>query len=100
VSRPRSEAERRFDAHVGRHISTARKAQGMTRVRLARALGIDHRRLYWMETGGRWPFFMTVEIARVLGMNLSDLARFSYNTRKTEESLPVRADSVVVSKPF
>lgn len=100
MSRPRSEAERRFDVHIGRHIAAARKARGMSRVKLAGVLGIDHRRLYWMETGGRCSLYLAAHIGRALGVNLFDLARCSSLTRKTEESSTVHADSGLGSKPF
>ena len=69
------ERERRFDVSVGQRIAAARKARGWSGVTLSRALRIDYRRLYWIESGGRCSLFLAVEIAAVLGVGLGELVR-------------------------
>lgn len=96
----RTEAERLFDAHVGQRIMQARKARGISGVKLAHAAGIDYRRLYWIETGGRCSLFLAVQISAALGVSLAELALNSSLTRKPEESCDAHRNCVLESKTF
>jgi transcriptional regulator with XRE-family HTH domain len=84
----RGQAERNFDALVGARIARARKARGVSTVKLALVLGIPRNRLYWIEAGGRCSLYLAVEIAAALGAGLAEFLpnRFSAEFSSNEKN--------------
>lgn len=72
--KPKSAAERAFNAQVGARIGALRKKAGISQVGLARRIGIEAGLLYHYETGYcGCPLYRLRLIARVLGIDIDQL---------------------------
>jgi ribosome-binding protein aMBF1 (putative translation factor) len=88
--RRRSEREQRFNFALGQAIAQARKRLGISGVQLASYLEISQNSLYGIELGRRCSFFLVVEIAKTLGINLAelmpDVSLFSSSFRSNQKN--------------
>src|SRR5688572_29378695 len=77
---------------LGAHVTTLRKARGMTQAELARAIGVSQQAVFAYELGDRRiSVLVLLKIANVFGLSVESLVGLSKPTRVAKGRLSPRA---------
>lgn len=83
---------RNYFAALGAHIALIRKSQGYTQAELARKIGVSQQAVFAYELGERRISVLVLDkLARIFGVGIEELARFSKSLQERKHRLSPRA---------